>query len=259
MKSQRAEWRSGGDEMDADSELQSLRRTLRDVVALSALPSIWVDYDLPRSLQNLTDVLRAALRAYTVCIRVNLPDGTDFSTAASSGLSTDAPHLCNTGELLDEVDSDSTELFETAKFNGSGPLNALPHPLFFGGERIGHFVACYKVDVIPSQSDRLLLQVAANQVTLLFQRHKDQEERFARRLAEDRLFQAEHHYHQLIQSLPAAVYTCDTAGRITLCNEAAVKLWGFRPKIGEDLWSGSWKYFRPDGSPMSTDERPMAI
>jgi PAS domain S-box-containing protein len=175
MKSPRAEWRSGDDDTDAAREVQSLRRTLRDVVALSALPSIWIDYDLPRTLQNLTDVLRAALRAYTVCVRVKLPDGTDFGTVASSGLSTGAHPLCNTAELLEAVEEDSTELFEIAKFNGSGPLNALPHPLFFGGERIGHFVACYKVDVIPSQSDRLLLQVAANQVTLLFQRYKDQE------------------------------------------------------------------------------------
>jgi PAS domain S-box-containing protein len=259
MKSPRAEWRSGDDGTDTASEVQSLRRTLRDVVALSALPSIWVNYDLPRSLQNLTDVLRAALRAHTVCVRVKLPDGTDFSTAASNGLANATAHLCETAELLDAVDSDSSDVIEIAKFNGSGPLNALPHPLFFAGQHIGQFVACYKVDVIPSQSDRLLLQVAANQVTLLFQRHKDQEERFARRLAEDQLRQAEHHYQQLIQSLPAAVYTCDTAGRITLCNEAAVKLWGFRPKLGEDMWYGCWKYFRPDGSAMPPDERPMAI
>src|ERR1041384_7602081 len=97
----RTEWRSGNGETDAASEVLSLRRTLRDVVALSALPSIWVDYDLPRSLQNLTDVLRAALRAYTVCVRVKLPDGTDFSTAASNGLSTEAAHLCDMAEVLD--------------------------------------------------------------------------------------------------------------------------------------------------------------
>src|ERR1051325_5955794 len=259
MNPARTEWRSDDDETDAASEVQSLRRTLRDVVALSALPSIWVDYDLPRSLQNLTDVLRAALRAYTVCIRVRLPDGTEFSAAASDGLSTAAPHVCDIVALLDTVNSDSTEVVEGAKFNGSGPLNALSHPLFFDGQHIGRFVAFYKADVIPSKSDRLLLHVGGNQVMLLFQRHKDQEERFARRLAEDRLRQAEHHYQQLIQSLPAAVYTCDTAGRITLCNEAAVKLWGFRPKIGEGMCCGSWKYFRPDGSAMPPHERPMAI
>src|SRR4051794_5445915 len=71
----------------ADSEVTQLRTTVRDLVALSALPSIWVDCDLPRSLQNLTDVLRAALRAFTVCVRMDLPDGTRFESAASEGLS----------------------------------------------------------------------------------------------------------------------------------------------------------------------------
>lgn len=175
MKAPRAQWRPDGEETDAAIEVQSLRRTLRDVVALSALPSIWADYDLPRSLQNLIDVLRATLRAYTVCVRVKLPDGTDFSTAASRGLSTEPNHHYHAADLLEAVEGDASELCEIARFNGSGPLNALPHPLFFGGERIGHLVACYKIDVIPAQSDRLLLQVAANQVTLLFQRHKDQE------------------------------------------------------------------------------------
>ena len=115
MNSARTEWRSGDVETDAASEVLSLRRTLRDVVALSALPSIWVDYDLPRSLQNLTDVLRAALRAYTVCIRVKVPDGTEFSTAASDGLSTAAAHVRDAARLLETVDSDSTEVVEVQR------------------------------------------------------------------------------------------------------------------------------------------------
>jgi PAS domain S-box-containing protein len=94
---------------------------------------------------------------------------------------------------------------------------------------------------------------------LQLQRHKAQEERLARKLAEDRLRQAEHHYQQLVQSLPAAVYTCDNEGRITLYNEAAAKLWGRRPKLGEDQWCGSWKIFKPDGSPLPLNDCPMAI
>ena len=40
------------------------------------------------------------------------------------------------------------------------------------------------------------------------------------------------HLERLIQALPAAIYTTDTAGRITFFNEAAAELWGCRPDLG---------------------------
>ena len=65
--------------------------------------------------------------------------------------------------------------------------------------------------------------------------------------------------HELLQALPAAVYTTDTAGRITFYNEAAATLWGCRPTIGESEWCGSWRLYWPDGRPMPHGECPMAI
>ena len=38
---------------------------------------------------------------------------------------------------------------------------------------------------------------------------------------------------ELLQALPAAVYTTDAAGRITFYNEAAAALWGYRPELGK--------------------------
>ena len=64
---------------------------------------------------------------------------------------------------------------------------------------------------------------------------------------------------QIIQDLPAAIYVTDSEGRITFYNEAAAHLWGRNPKLGEDLWCGSWRLFWPDGRPMAHDECPMAI
>jgi PAS domain S-box-containing protein len=66
-------------------------------------------------------------------------------------------------------------------------------------------------------------------------------------------------YRQLIETLPAAMYTTDAEGRITLYNKAAVALWGREPEIGKDLWCGSWKILKPDGSPLPLDECPMAV
>jgi PAS domain S-box-containing protein len=66
-------------------------------------------------------------------------------------------------------------------------------------------------------------------------------------------------WRQLLEALPAAVYTTDAAGRVTFFNEAAVELAGRRPELGRDLWCVSWRLHRPDGTPLPHDECPMAI
>jgi PAS domain S-box-containing protein len=63
----------------------------------------------------------------------------------------------------------------------------------------------------------------------------------------------------LLQALPVAVYTTDAAGRITFYNEAAVALWGCRPKLGKSEWCGSWRLYWPDGRLCPHAECPMAI
>lgn len=64
---------------------------------------------------------------------------------------------------------------------------------------------------------------------------------------------------QLLEALPAAVYTTDAVGRITFCNEAAVELAGHRPELGRDFWCISWRLRRSDGTPLPHEECPMAI
>ena len=70
---------------------------------------------------------------------------------------------------------------------------------------------------------------------------------------------SEERFRNLVMALPAAVYTTDEMGRITLFNEHAVELWGRRPKLGKDCWCGSWKIYHPDGTPWPHDECPMAV
>lgn len=71
--------------------------------------------------------------------------------------------------------------------------------------------------------------------------------------------ESEHRYRQIVQGLPAAFYTCDPEGRIKLYNDAAAVLWGRQPEVGKDLWCGSWKIYRTDGSELPLQECPMAI
>lgn len=80
----------------------------------------------------------------------------------------------------------------------------------------------------------------------------------ARKNVEKALLESEKQYRTVIQGMPAAIYTTDKDGYITLYNEAAAQLWGREPAIGQDLWCGSWKIFKPDGSELPLDECPMA-
>lgn len=64
---------------------------------------------------------------------------------------------------------------------------------------------------------------------------------------------------QILEALPAAVYTTDARGKITYFNRAAVELAGREPVIGEDEWCVTIQLFTPDGEPLPHDECPMAI
>jgi PAS domain S-box-containing protein len=66
-------------------------------------------------------------------------------------------------------------------------------------------------------------------------------------------------YRDVLQALPAAVYTTDADGRITFFNEACVAFSGRRPVIGEDSWCVTWKLYDSEGRPLPHDQCPMAV
>jgi len=83
--------------------------------------------------------------------------------------------------------------------------------------------------------------------------------REARAQAEEALRESERAYRQLVHGLPVAVYTTDAEGGIELFNEAAVALWGRRPRPHEDRWCCSEKLFTPDGTPIPVEQWPLAL
>ncbi len=71
--------------------------------------------------------------------------------------------------------------------------------------------------------------------------------------------ESEQRFRQMIDALPAAIYTTDAEGRLTHFNHAAIEFSGHVPELGTDRWCISWRMFRPDGTPLPHDECPMAI
>jgi PAS domain S-box-containing protein len=76
---------------------------------------------------------------------------------------------------------------------------------------------------------------------------------------ERKLRESERQFRELLDALPAAIYTTDATGRISFYNEAAVELSGRRPKLGMDEWCVTWRLYQPDGTPLPHDRCPMAI
>jgi PAS domain S-box-containing protein len=68
-------------------------------------------------------------------------------------------------------------------------------------------------------------------------------------------------FRELLDSLPAAAYTCDAAGLITYFNRQAVELWGREPLLNDalDRYCGSFRLFLPDGTSVPHDRCWMAL
>ena len=80
-----------------------------------------------------------------------------------------------------------------------------------------------------------------------------------RRLANERVRESERRIRELLEALPAAVYTIDARGNVNFYNKAAVELAGRTPVLDQDQWCVSWRLHWPDGQPLAHHACPMAM
>jgi len=138
-----------------------------------------------------------------------------------------------------------------------GVEEALLIPFYVRGEAVGTiWVVAHETS---RRFDREDLRVMTNLAAFAAAAYQS-------RMNRQELGRAETGWHEAIlqstavlSALPEAVYTTDAVGRLTYYNDAAAEFWGYRPKLGDASWCGSWRLFRPDGSPLPPDECPMAI
>ncbi len=79
-----------------------------------------------------------------------------------------------------------------------------------------------------------------------------------RKRAEETLRENERRFREMVDALPAAVYTVDAQGWITHANPAALDCTGKALEVATDQWRLSPRMFRPDGTPLTHEESPMA-
>jgi PAS domain S-box-containing protein len=77
-----------------------------------------------------------------------------------------------------------------------------------------------------------------------------------RKKAEEALQASEARLRLVLDTLPAAAFTCDTDGSITYFNKRAFDLWGCSPELNhfENRSCSSLKFYLPDGTPVPHDQ-----
>lgn len=155
----------------ATPESSHLRRCLRDLVALGTLPALWAGQDPPHIAESLADVLLSMLRPDLVYIGLTgLPHGVAIEAARAAG----QPGI---GSRAQEI---GAALAPWLKLDGARPSPVIPNPLGGGSLRIAVTPIRYEEEWgvaavgsahldFPSEQDRLVLSVAANQAALAIQ------------------------------------------------------------------------------------------
>ena len=123
-------------------------------------------------------------------------------------------------------------------------------PLFSrSGRLLGMISSHWRQPHTPTERDLRLLDILARQAADLIERKQ----------AEQALRESQRRLHEIIEAIPAAVYTTDAEGRITFFNQAAVEFSGRVPELGTDSWCVTWKLHNTDGTPLPHDQCPMAV
>ncbi|HTJ03280.1 MAG TPA: PAS domain S-box protein [Methylovirgula sp.] len=127
------------------------------------------------------------------------------------------------------------------------------------GERIDHY------ETVRRRKDGKLLDISLTVSPILDARgniigaSKIARDVTERKRLDALLAASERRSQELLSAIPAAIYTTDAEGKVTYYNQAAVDLAGRTPVMGRDDWSATWKLHKPDGSPLASDECPMAV
>jgi signal transduction histidine kinase len=156
-------------------EIQTLRRCVRDLVALSTLPEVWIDYGPLGIAESLADVLLSTL--YLDFVFVRCP--TDGSTL-------EVARFNHPSETTDQAPLIRKALGPWLEREGSNPPPSLPNPLGSGTMRLasapigreGEYavvVAGSQRADFPTQTERLLLGVGANQAAIVLARTRAEE------------------------------------------------------------------------------------
>ncbi|MGE5756289.1 MAG: ATP-binding protein [Planctomycetaceae bacterium] len=251
-------------------EIRTLRRCVRDVVALSALSAAWGRTEPQDIAESLTDVLLNTLDVDFAYVRLKDLDERIAHEAARTHLGLEP--ASRTQEI-------GTSLGPLLKFGGSDPPPTIDNPVGRGRVQLAIIPIGYEGDCgilvvasprpdFPTQADRLVLGLGANQAAVVLQ-HKR---------AERALRQSHLRYRMVARAANDAIWDWDLVTNQVTWNEGVQALFGYtaeqvgpdaawwRERIhpedrervvhdiqaviasGKELWGDEYRHLRADGS-----------
>ena len=152
-----------------DDEVRRLRSCIRDLVALSALPAVWVGRSAEDILGGLLDVVRSMLRLELVYVRLALEDEATVLERASGARTDLARQGAAIGRALTgRLTGAEGDVADVVSPLDGRPLRAVSLP-FTVGAQPGLLIAADGRRDFPTDTDRLLLSVAVNQGAVALQ------------------------------------------------------------------------------------------
>ena len=224
-------------------EVQQLRRCIRDLVALSAFPAVWASYDPRQIAESLADGLGHMLNLDFIYLAV---------TGRADRIGIEFARTQEGPAPADRVQEIRRVLDPWLKPDPPGWPSSIPDPLgkgavpivlnrFGSGESGGVLVAGSRRVDFPTEVDRLLLGVGANQAALVLER----------RWAEEALRESERGFRTLAEALPHMVWTAEPDGAPDYLNARNIEYTGLTP---EQLRSGDWRStLHPEDVPRSLE------
>jgi PAS domain S-box-containing protein len=226
---------------------------MRDLVALSALPAVWAGYQPLQVAEGLADVLLSTMRLDLVYILLpGQTEGRRVEVARTARGSTPTDQARDIGRALshwlDGAESDSVPSLPNPA--GPGTVRVIVVPIACGGQD-GVLVALSQQAAFPSEEDRLLLSVAANQAGAVLQRQRD----------EEALRESEERYRSVITAMQEGVALLGADGRIRACNASAERILGVSAEemMGRTTLDPRWQATHEDGSAFPGEAHPVMV
>jgi PAS domain S-box-containing protein len=234
-------------------ETGTLRRTMRDLVALSALPAVWAGYQPLQVAEGLADVLLKTLRLELAYLRLRgQPDGQEIEVFRTAG-----PPA--TTEQVRDIRCMLVPWLEGAR---PGTVPTIPNPVGRGTVRLvidpvgcdgndGLLVAASRQTSFPGEEDHLFLRMAANQAAAVLQQHR----------AEAALRESEERYRSVITAMQEGVVLLGADGCIRACNASAERILGLSAEqiMGRTTLDPRWQAIHEDGSAFPGETHPVMV
>jgi PAS domain S-box-containing protein len=186
-----------------------LRRYLRDLVALSALPAVWVGQSTQAIVESFAEALLRTLQSEFVYVRLE--------AIAESQPAVEIARA-------DSGAADPRQVRDAAR--------ALEVPISYAGRRLGVVTCGMPLDNVPSEHERLLVQVAANQLAIAVetaQLQARQVELAERERAEQELRRSEERFRALIDHSSDILTLQQRNGTITYVSPSTSRQLGYAP------------------------------